>query len=296
MAQADANGIRIEYETLGSPKDRPLVMIMGLSSQMVAWPDEFCDMLVRAGHFVVRFDNRDVGLSTKLDGRGVPDLEQMVRDDRSGSPPPYLLDDMAADTFGLMDVLGLDKAHICGISMGGMIAQLMAIERPERLASLISFESTTSEADLPGSTPEAVEAMMSKPPVRREGYIAYQVAVYRAFSGGSTYYDEAVQRRFSALAYDRMFYPSGFARQMAAILCAGGRRKALSKVAVPALVIHGDCDTVFPPAHGKDTADAIAGATLKIVPGLGHGMAYPALWERITEAVAAHTKTIPSQF
>ena len=294
MALAEANGIQIEYETLGEPGSRPLVMIMGLSTQMVAWPDRFCNMLARAGHFVIRFDNRDVGLSTKMEALGVPDLYRMMGKDGSGATaPPYTLSDMAADTIGLMDALGLDQAHICGLSMGGMIAQLMAIDMPERVASLISFESTTGEPDLPGSTPEALEAMMSKPPVRREAYIDYQVEVYRAFSGGSASYDENVQRGLSALGYDRMFYPNGFARQMAAILCAGGRRQALCKVSLPALVIHGDSDTVVPPAHGKDTADAIAGAKLKIVGGLGHGMAYPSLWEEIVEAITEHTAATP---
>ena len=291
MATAEANGLQIEYDTMGTPGSPPLVMIMGLSTQMVAWPEPFCRMLARTGHFVVRFDNRDVGLSTKLEDLGVPDLERLMRQGATGSAsPPYTLSEMAADVFGLMDFLGLDQAHICGLSMGGMIAQIMAIEKPHRVASLISFESTTGEPDLPGATPEAVEAMMSKPPIRREAYIEYQAGVYRAFSGGSVHYDENVQRELSASSYDRMFYPNGFARQMAAILCAGGRRTALSTVSVPALVIHGDCDTVVPPAHGKDTADAISGARLKIVAGLGHGMAYPALWQEIVSAIAQHTR------
>jgi pimeloyl-ACP methyl ester carboxylesterase len=133
--------------------------------------------------------------------------------------------------------------------------------------------------------------MMSKPPIQRQAYIDYQVEVYRAFSGGSPHYDESVQRELSARSHDRMFYPSGFARQMAAILCAPGRRRALSAVAAPTLVIHGDCDAVVPPAHGRDTAEAVPGARLKIIQGLGHGMAYPSLWEEIVSAISGHTKT-----
>jgi pimeloyl-ACP methyl ester carboxylesterase len=198
---------------------------------------------------------------------------------------------MAADAAGLMDGLGLSSAHVCGISMGGMIAQLMAFEMPERVSSLVSLSSTTGEPDLPGPTQDAVEAMMSKPPVRRAAYIDYQAEVYRAFSGGSEFYDETVQRELSARAHDRMFYPNGFARQMAAIACAPGRRKNLSGVTAPTLVLHGDSDTVVPPAHGRDTAAAIPGAKLKIIEGLGHGMAYPALWEKMVSAVAGLTKT-----
>jgi len=294
MPTAEANGIQIEYETLGRPTGRPLVLIMGLSTQLVAWPDRFCEMLAEAGHFVIRFDNRDVGLSTKLEGMGGPDLQRLAAQGRTGAAPPYSLADMAADAAGLMDGLGLSEAHVCGLSMGGMIAQIMAIGMPERVASLISFESTTGEADLPGSTPEATAAMMSKPPVRRQAYIDYQVAVYRAFSGGSAFYDESVQRELSARGHDRMFYPNGFARQMAAILCAPGRRRSLSGVSAPTLVIHGDCDTVVQPAHGQDTAASVHGAALKIVQGLGHGMAYPSLWAEIAGAIAAHTESAAS--
>jgi pimeloyl-ACP methyl ester carboxylesterase len=292
MPFAEVNGIRIEYETMGDPKDRPLVLIMGLSTQLVAWPLRFCRLLVEAGHFVVRFDNRDAGFSTKMESLGVPDLDKMALALVQGEPvePPYTLSTMAQDAVGLMDALKLKTAHICGLSMGGMIAQVMALEFPQRLASLISLESTTGERDLPGSTPEATEAMMSKPPVRREAYIEYQVGVYRAFSGKSDLYDENVQRELSALGYDRMLYPNGFVRQMAAILCAPGRRRALSAVKAPTLVLHGANDTVIPAAHGEDTAKAVPGARLKIFQGLGHGMAYPALWGPMADEIAAHTR------
>ncbi len=290
MPIAEANGIQIAYETFGSSADPPLVLITGLSTQLVAWPDRFWQMLADAGHFIIRFDNRDVGLSGKMEPLGVPDLERIAQTGCRGMQPPYTLSDMVADTAGLLDVLGLSAAHICGLSMGGMIAQIMAVEMPARLLSLISLESTTGEPDLPPSTPEAVAAMISKPPIRRQDYIDYQAEVYRAFSGGSPCYDEAVQRGLSARAHDRMFYPNGSARQMAAIFCAPGRRRALSAVTAPTLVIHGDCDTVFPLAHGRDTAKAVPGATLKIVEGLGHGMAYPSLWQDLVSAISCHTK------
>jgi len=284
-------GIDLFYDTFGDPGDPPLVLIMGLATQMVAWPEDFCRMLAASGHFVVRFDNRDIGLSAKLEDRGVPDLERLMKEAASGQPvrPPYTLADMAADTLGLMDVLSIGRAHVCGLSMGGMIGQVLAMEHPERLLSLISMMSTTSEPDLPPSTPRAHRAMMAAPPSNREGYIAYMDGLGRAFFGDSDHYDPEVQRTIAAQAFDRGLYPWGFLRQMAAIVAGGGRRARLKTVRTPTLIIHGDCDTVTPPAHGQDTAAAIPGARLVMIPGLGHGLACPGLWERIVSAIADHT-------
>jgi pimeloyl-ACP methyl ester carboxylesterase len=292
MTMARANGIDIAYETFGKSENRPLILIMGIGSQMVTWPTAFCEKLAAAGHFVVRFDNRDVGLSTKLDDAGIPNIWEVIAAVQAGGQVnvPYLLSDMAADTVGLMDALQIKKAHICGLSMGGMIAQTVAIEHQDRVQSLISMESTTSEPGLPGASPEVREVLLELPPQEREAYIRHMVHVHRLFAGASAKYDEATQRELSALSYDRSSYMAGFARQFAAIVASGGRRKALASVRVPALVIHGADDTLFPREHGQDTADAIKGAKLLLVPGLGHGTAYPGLWDEIVAAIAAHTK------
>ena len=292
MSTARANGIDIEYETFGTPEDSPLILIMGIGSQMVSWPAAFCEKLAAAGHRVVRFDNRDVGLTTKLDDIGIPNIWEVVAAVQAGGQVdvPYRLSDMAADTVGLMDALKIKKAHICGLSMGGMIAQTMAIEHQHRVKSLISMESTTGEPGLPGASPEAGEVLLKMPPEEREAFIQHMVQVFRVFAGNSAKYDEAVQRELSALSYDRSSYTAGFVRQFAAIVASGGRRKALASVRVPTLVIHGADDTLFPKEHGQDIADAIKGAKFLLVKGLGHGTAYPGLWGEIVAAIAAHTK------
>jgi pimeloyl-ACP methyl ester carboxylesterase len=294
MPFIQANGIEICYDTFGKPDGRPLILVMGLSTQMIGWPEPFCRMLAGRGHRVIRFDNRDSGLSSRMEGLGVPDLDRMLRGTRNAPPPPYTLSDMAKDTIGLLDALGLAQAHVCGLSMGGMIAQLMALEYAPRVTSLTSIMSTTSEPDLPPATAEAAAAMMSSPPPDRTGYQAYTAGVYRAFADGSEAYDEDLQRGYAATAYDRGLYPMGFMRQMAAIVSAGGRRARLASVRVPTLVIHGDCDALIPLAHGQDTARAIPRAKLKVIHGLGHGLAFPALWSEMVAAIAEHTETAES--
>jgi pimeloyl-ACP methyl ester carboxylesterase len=287
MPAVHANNIDITYETFGDPHDPPLVMIMGLVTQMIGWPDKFCRMLAESGRYVIRFDNRDVGYSTKLESLGVPDLERLTRSVRSGASVsvPYRLEDMAADTWALLSALGIEKANVCGLSMGGMIAQVMAIGKPHRIRSLICMQTTTGETDLPPSTPEAFEALTSLPPIKREDYLDFIVDVYSVFGGHSKYMDRDLQHRLSAAAFDRMWYPIGFSRQMAAIIVAPGRRQRLGLLNVPALVIHGDCDTLFPLAHGEDLSAAIAHSELLVVKGLGHGMAYPSLWEEMADAI-----------
>jgi pimeloyl-ACP methyl ester carboxylesterase len=287
MPTVPANNIDITYETFGDPHDPPLVMIMGLVTQMIGWPDAFCRMLAESGRYVIRFDNRDVGYSTKLESLGVPDLERLTRSVRAGKPAsvPYRLEDMAADAWALLDALGIEAASVCGLSMGGMIAQVMAIGKPHRIRSLICMQTTTGEADLPPSTPAAFEALTSLPPIQREAYLDYIVDVYSVFGDHSEYMDRDLQRRMSAAAFDRMWYPIGFSRQMAAIIVAPGRRQTLGPLDVPALVIHGDCDTLFPLAHGEDLAAAIAHSQLLVVKGLGHGMAYPSLWDDMAAAI-----------
>jgi pimeloyl-ACP methyl ester carboxylesterase len=291
MPAVSANNIDITYETFGDPHDPALVMIMGLVTQMIGWPDSFCKMLAQSGRYVIRFDNRDVGNSTKLESLGVPDLERLTRDVRAGKSAsvPYRLEDMAADTWALVDALGIDETSVCGLSMGGMIAQVMAIGKPHRIRSLICMQTTTGESDLPPPTPDAFEALTSLPPVNREAYLDYIVNVYSVFGGHSEYMDRDLQRRMSGAAFDRMWYPIGFTRQMAAMIVAPGRRQRLSFLNVPILVIHGDCDTLFPLAHGQDLAAATSHSELLVVKGLGHGMAYPSLWEEMANAIVRVT-------
>ena len=288
MTRAATNGIDIEYDTFGDRDGSPLLLIMGLSSQMVAWPESFCRKLAQSGHWVLRFDNRDVGLSSKIEGVGIPDLMAAYQ---QGQPveAPYTLSDMAADALGLMDALKLGKAHVCGLSMGGMIAQLMAIEYPRRILSLISMESSTGDPTLPSAKPQAMEAMLSPPPQDRDGYIQHAVEVFRAFSGGSDKFDGTLERELAVNSYERSFYPLGFVRQLAAILASGDRSERLASVTAPTLVIHGADDPLVPLAHGRATARVIPGAKLLVVEGLGHGIAYPTLWDEIVDAIMQHT-------
>jgi pimeloyl-ACP methyl ester carboxylesterase len=291
MPAVEANGITLAYEDSGDPHAKPLVLIMGLVTQLVGWPDPFCGMLVDAGHRVIRFDNRDVGLSSKMDHLGTPDIAAMESALAAGRPwdPPYTLLEMAADVVGLMDALGLDSAHIAGLSMGGMIAQVMGLAHPGRTASLTIMQSTTGEPDLPKPTPVAMEALMSSPPAGREAYLDYMVEIGRAFSGDSPLYDPGVQRSVTHRAMQRSRYLMGFTRQLAAIQSAGGRRTALANLRAPTLVIHGSCDPLARPAHGRDVAAAIPGARLMMIDGLGHGMAYPELWPAMAAAIAEQT-------
>ena len=291
MQLTTPNGIDLCYETFGDRSGRPLILIIGLGTQMIAWPEPFCRMLADAGHFVVRFDNRDIGHSSKMEHLGLPDLERLMADAATGRPvqAPYTLSDMAADTVGLMDGLGIDQAHICGLSMGGMIGQVMALEYPKRVRSLISIMATTNENNLPSPTQEAQEAMMGTPPLERAAYQAHMAKLGRAFSGGSHAFDEAMQKEMAGQAYDRGLYPQGFVRQMAAIIAAEGRRRLLKNAKAPTLVIHGACDPLVPPAHGRDTAEAIPNARLLLLPDLGHGPFYPDLWEEMVTAISEHT-------
>ncbi len=280
--------IELEYDTFGDKNDPALVLIMGFGAQMVAWHEDFARMLADRGHFVVRFDNRDVGLSTKLDGVSVDSnavvtaalLEQPI------PPTPYSLSDMAADVVGLMDHLGIQKAHIMGASMGGMIAQVFAIEHPTRTASLISVMSMPGEPETMESTPEAMAALMSIPPTDRAGFIEHSL-VYQAFQS-KKYRDAALSRANAARDFDRSFYPEGSPRQLAAIYASGRRTEALAALKVPTLVIHGNDDTLIAPGAGKRTAAIIPGAQLVLVDDMGHDIPQP-LWGFIVDTISRFT-------
>ena len=297
MPLLPSNNIQIACETFGKKTDRPLLLVMGIGMQMIAWPDTFCRRLAERGHWVIRFDNRDVGLSSKMDREGLPDFlaaEAAYQEGRT-VPAPYTLSHMAADGIGLLEALQVDQAHVCGLSLGGMIAQTMAIEYPDRLLSLISMESSPGEKDLPPPTSEALKYLLAVPPSEKQGYMAHMGLAFKAFSGGSGGYDEPMERASAGQAFDRAFYPPGFLRQYVARLASGGRKAALSSLKTPTLVIHGSHDTLLPPEHGRATADAVPGADFLLIDGLGHGLSYPRFWDRLIDAISAHTAIAGSQ-
>lgn len=294
MAKITANGIQIEYDTFGSPGEPPLLLIVGLACQLIHWDEALCEQLARRGHYVIRFDNRDTGLSTKLAESGMPDIGKIIEAQmQSGEViPPYTIEDMADDAVGLLDALEIEKAHICGISMGGMIAQTIALNHHQRMLSLISIYSHTGDPALPPPTSEALEFLLTPPPMEREANIIYTLDVWRTFSGKGFSLDQDWHRKIAAQAYDRSFYPEGVARQMAAVVTQNNRKPELGSVSVPTLVIHGADDPLVPVEGGKDTAEAIPGAELIIIDGMGHDLPHDGdgAWPRIVDAIVAHTQ------
>src|SRR5829696_7174421 len=273
MPKAQANGIELEYDTTGDPGAPPLLLVMGLGAQMIAWDDEFCERLADHGFWVIRFDNRDVGLSTKVEADGF-NVPAAIGAALSGGPvdAPYLLRDMADDAFGLLDHLGIERAHVVGASMGGMIAQTMAIARPERVATLTSIMSTTGNRDVGNATPEALAVLMARPPSNREEYVTNAIATSRLLHGPVLPFDEARAAARAGASYDRCFHPAGVGRQLVAILASGDRTSSLSEVRVPTLVIHGDADPLVHHSGGTATAEAVPGAQLLMVEGMGHDL------------------------
>ncbi len=290
MPQATlTNGITLEYETMGDPARPTLLWIMGFTAQLVAWPDELMQMFVDRGFHVVRFDNRDCGLSTKLDGVQVDTaavtaaavMEQPL------PPVPYTLSDMAADAAGLLDHLGIDRAHVVGASMGGMIAQTFAIEHRDRLASLVSIMSMPGDLGYGQPTPEAMEALLAPPATSREEFLAgaHRWGVWCS----KKHFDLDEARRRAAREYDRMYYPEGAGRQLAAIYASGNRSDALARLDAPTLVIHGRDDTLIAPSGGERTAELIAGSVLMMVADMGHDLPMP-LWSLYADAIASHAR------
>lgn len=272
MPQALANGIQLEYETFGSPEGRPLLLTMGLGGQLILWDEAFCEALADRGHYVVRYDNRDVGLSTKFEEAGAPDLMAMMLNPDSAPEPAYTLDDMAADGVGLLDALGLESAHVCGASMGGMIVQTMALRHAGRVRSMTSIMSTTGNKDLPPADPSVSARLMMDPPQNREEAIDRAVETFKVIGSPGFDFDEVAVRDTAARGYDRCFLPSGQARQLAAIVSQPNRAPELEKLDLPTLVVHGLSDPLVPVEGGKQTAAAIPGAELWLVEGMGHDL------------------------
>jgi len=295
MPQARANGLTIEYETFGRKSDAPLLLIMGLGAQMILWPEAFCERLAERGYYVVRFDNRDIGLSSKLEHLGLPDIMKLAASAMMRQPvqAPYLLSDMASDTAGLLDSLGIDAAHIVGASMGGMIAQQFAIEHPRRARTLTSIMSTTGNPNLPPAKPEAMQALLTPAPSDRDGAIERSVSVFHTIGSPGFPFDEKMVRQHAARAFDRCFYPQGIMRQLAAILASGSRGEKLRELRLPALVIHGADDPLIPLAGGIDTAESIPGAEILIIEGMGHDLPEGA-WPRIIDTICKLTERAES--
>jgi pimeloyl-ACP methyl ester carboxylesterase len=292
MPTASANGIQIEYETFGEPSSPPLLLIAGIGGQMIGWDEELCKEWARKGLYVIRFDNRDVGLSTKLKEAGIPDVMAVMTAGMNGEKVdvPYTLDDMADDTVGLLDALKLDKAHICGISMGGAIAQTISFRHPSRVRSMTQVYSTTGNPDLPKPKPEIMELLLTPPPKEREAYVNYMIRLYRTIAGPGFPFDETWHRNLAGRSHDRAFYGPGKARQYAAIVAHGNRKPLLASITAPTLVIHGADDPLIPVSGGRDSAEAIPGAELLVIEGMGHDMPHGSAWPTIVEAVVAHVR------
>jgi pimeloyl-ACP methyl ester carboxylesterase len=279
-----AGDIEIAYETFGSADDVPVLLVMGLATQMVGWPDEFCAGLASEGYYVVRFDNRDIGLSTHLDDAGAPDVMAVLGGDVSSVA--YGLADLADDTVALLDALGLDSVHLVGASMGGMIAQLVAIRHPARVRSLTSIMSTTGDPAVGAPAEAALAVLLAPPATGRDAAVQRAVDTYRVIGSPGFEFDEAGLRDRAGLSFDRAYDPAGVARQLAAILTTPDRTQDLKSISVPTLVIHGSEDALVNVSGGRATAAAVPDAELLVVDGMGHDLPR-AVWPQITERIAA---------
>ncbi|MFJ5611112.1 alpha/beta fold hydrolase [Streptomyces sp. NPDC093221] len=292
MPHADvAPGVSLAYETFGDPADPAVLLVMGFGAQMISWHEDFCRALADRGRHVIRYDNRDCGLSTSFDAHPV-DMGRFIAAVGSGdiasalAMVPYTLQDMADDGLALLTALGIDRAHVFGSSMGGMIAQTMAIHRPSRVLTLTSMMSSTGESEYGRPTPEAQAVLLAPKPADREGYVA---AAERELVWASRRYGDAdALRDLAARSYDRAYHPSGVGRQLGAMILGGSRADALRKLEVPTLVIHGLDDTLIGPSGGERTAELVPGAELVLIPDMGHDRPRE-LWPEIIGLVAEHT-------
>jgi pimeloyl-ACP methyl ester carboxylesterase len=280
MPRVKAGIVELEYEEFGDSHAPALILVMGLGAQLIDWPEQFCRRLADRGFRVIRYDNRDSGLSTALDDLPVPDLGSVLAGLAS---PPYTLSDLAGDTVGLLDELGIQRAHVVGASMGGMIVQTLAIEHPERLLSVTSIMSTTGNPAVGQASPEAITALTTPPPTERGEAIEYMVRLLRLI--GSAEVPDAELRARATAGIDRARHPAGVARQMAAIVGAPERTEALGDVRTPTVVVHGEVDPLVDVSGGRATAEAIPGAELVTVPVMAHDLP-PSAWDTIIDAVA----------
>lgn len=286
--------VEIVFEDSGGDGE-PLVLIMGIGAQLIHWPQGLVQLLIKRGYRVIRFDHRDVGLSTKFDNEPRVDVRKLIARAlfRRSITASYTLSDMALDVAGLMDHVGLDSAHIAGVSMGGMLAQTFAIDFPSRTRSLTSVMSHTGSFRYLLSRPDALLSLLQKAPTNREEAVANALHFYDKVGSTGFVPDIEDLRQRAALGYERMFYPRGFLRHMAAILASGSREQALGSLRVPAMVVHGSVDPLIRPAGGRATAAAIPGAQLRIVPGMGHDLP-PGVWHILVDAIDEVAAVAPS--
>jgi pimeloyl-ACP methyl ester carboxylesterase len=289
MPYAHNGDVDIYYETFGVPSDAALLLVNGLGSQSINYADAWCEKFAAEGFFVIRFDNRDVGLSTKF-ADFAPDLRGVVRAKAEGREPPapYTVHGMADDAIAVLDELGVKRAHVMGLSMGGMIVQTLAIDHPERLLSMTSGMSTTGDSDVGQPSEDARKLFMAKAPTDRESYIERHLANLRTW-GSPAHLDEDRLRANAASAFDRCFLPAGQARQSMAIAAGDSRTAALREVRVPTLVLHGSEDKLIDPSGGRRTAEAIPGAHFVLLEGMGHDYP-PAYWDQIVQLVTKHAR------
>src|SRR5580765_3277312 len=289
---ARANGIELAYDTFGDAAAQPLLLIMGLGTQMIAWDEVFCERLAARGYRVIRFDNRDIGLSTKFNDAGVPDIGKMLGlamagQDTSAVKVPYTLADMAQDAVGLLDALGIANAHVVGASMGGAIAQEIALRHPKRVRTLVSIMATSGAPGLPPPKPDALALLMAPAPTDRAGYLERYLRMMKILRAGEFPDEEALDPARGARAYDRGLNPAGYARQLAAIIASGSRQQRLAGLRTPTLVIHGDADPLVPIECGVDVARSVPDARMLTIEGMGHALPASA-WPPIIDAIAEH--------
>ena len=286
---ANVNGISIAYETIGNPDASPLLLISGLGDQLISWSYPFCELIAAQGYYVIRFDNRDAGLSTKFENSDTPHLLPLIWAyiRKRSKDVAYTLDDMAEDAANLLDALGIASAHVVGGSLGGMIAEMLAIHHPSKVRTLTILSSTAYDARVSPMQPKAL-FQLKRSPQDRTGYIEHAVIVRKALRGKGFPLDEEVVKQQAASRYDRDHETSGTSRQLAAILTSIRRfRKALPTITAPTLVIHGSDDPLLPVKHGIKTAQAIPKAKLNIIEGLGHELP-PGVWPEVVEAIVRH--------
>jgi pimeloyl-ACP methyl ester carboxylesterase len=284
IQRAGVGDVELAYEIFGGPGDPPILLVMGLATQMIGWPDDFCADLADRGHFVIRFDNRDIGLSTHFHAAGAPDLMRAMAGDHSSVP--YALTDLADDTVGLLDVLGLDGVHLVGASMGGMVAQLVAVRHPGRVRSLTSIMSTTGDPSVGTPNEAAMGVLFAPPAADRESAVKRAIDTYRVIGSPGFEFDEPALRDRAGLAFDRAHDPAGVARQLAAILSTHDRTRDLMSISVPSLVVHGAEDALVNISGGRATAAAIPDAELLVVEGMGHDLPR-AVWPQIIDRITA---------
>lgn len=293
MAQLQVGDLQIEYDTFGDANADPILLIMGLGTQMTAWSPDFCNALAAHGHYVIRFDNRDIGLSTKFHGARAPGRFRYAMNHffRTGLNEPYSIQDMASDAAGVLDVLGIRSAHVVGASMGGMIAQLLTVAHPQQVKSLTSMMSSSGDPRLPTARPEVVNHLFMSRPNTADPAIMLEYTIKSAKLISSPAYPRSDEdwRELISASLKRSFYPQGFIRQMAAIVADGSRVQRLAAIDKPTLVIHGSDDPLVPVECGIDTARHIKGARLEIIEGMGHDLP-PQLINTITTMIAAHAK------